>query len=280
MEVVVIGAGPAGLAAASELAGAGLDVVLLERNLPGGQLFEEAGLVAPDGTTTTGDDLAVALQEEVAARGVRFEFGEALALDPATLTVSSGVGSFSPDAVVIATGTRRAPIATEAGPVPEDMTCHCLPCDGPLLAGRRIALIGTGAPFWRDIDLARAFTEDLVVIVDDPATRLGGNEGIERRSGVVVSVTGQPGALSIAVRGSSGEVSEVTAAAVVATSGVEPVTEWLDRGLLEPDGWLVDRHGPRLRFAGSVVSSLRHAPPFVVEADGRRVAAELVATLA
>jgi thioredoxin reductase len=267
------------MAAASELAVAGLDVVLLERNLPGGQLFEEAGLVAPSGATTTGDDLAVALQEEVAARGVRFEFADALALDPVSLAVTTSVGGFAPDAVVIATGTRRRAIATEAGPVPEDMTCHCLPCDGPLLAGRRIALVGTGAPFWRDIDLARSFTDDVVVIVDDHATRLGGNEDVELQLGSIVAVTGAPGALDIEVRGSSGAVAHVSAAAVVATSGVEPVTEWLDPSMRSADGWVEDRFGPRLRVTGSVTPSLRHASPFVVEAAGRQVAAELIAAL-
>lgn len=279
MDVVVIGAGPAGMAAAAELAGGGLDVVLVEGTVPGGQLFEETTLVPPSGPPTTGDDLAVALQEEVAARGVRFEFGEAvgLALSGATPVVDTTAGRFAPRAVVVATGTRRRPIATEAGPVPEEMTCHCLPCDGPMLAGRRIVLVGTGAPFARDVALCREITPDVCVVTDGepPADP----DGLQVQPGTVVEVAGRPGDLRIQVRDPEGALHDVAAAAVVSTGGFEPVTGWIDPSLLEPGGWLADRHGPALRAAGSVVHDLRHADPFAVERDGRRVAAELAASL-
>lgn len=280
MDVVVIGAGPAGMAAAADLAGGGLDVVLVEGSVPGGQLFEETTLVSPSGVATTGDDRAVALQEEVAARGVRFEFGEAVGLDlsgPAPV-VATGAGRFEARAVVVATGTRRRPIPTEAGPVPHEMTCHCLPCDGPMLVGRRIVLVGTGAPFARDVALCRAITPDVCVVSESGEPRRD-TDGLQVQAGTLVQVTGRPGDLRLEVRDPEGALHVVAAAAIVATGGVEPVTGWLDAALLEPGGWLADRHGPALRVAGSVTHDLRHADPFTVEQDGRRVAAELAASL-
>lgn len=278
MDVVVIGAGPAGLAAAAHLAETGLVVVLLEHNLPGGQLYEEGSLVDHTGASSTGDDLATELQEAVGDAGVEFQFGSATALELGDddVRVRSSVGAIACRAVVVATGADRAPITTGSGPVPEHLTTHCLPCDGPLLAGKRIAILGTAAPLARDLALCLAVSPATTVVGPDAARAAGDAAAVE---GTVVDVSGAPGALAITVRRPDGSEHVLAADAIVAAQGYLPSATWLPGELLDSEGWVASLTGPRVWATGACRGELRHAGPAAVVADAHAVAGHLVAHL-
>lgn len=109
-DVVVFGAGPAGLSAALWCADLGLRCVVLERGpAPGGQLHTVPhpmhnlpGLPGVDARA-----FAQSLVAQVAAAGVEVVCGVAARLHPHEREVDAGVRTLRPAAVILATGVRR-----------------------------------------------------------------------------------------------------------------------------------------------------------------------------
>lgn len=274
--VVVIGAGPAGLACAARVATTGVPVTLVEGNLPGGQLFEAADVGLRPGVEgsapCSGDELATVLQEQVAEAGVEFRFGRATGLVPSSSGVEVALedGSSLTGAVaVVATGTHRLPVGAD---VDEAMTTHCLPCDGPLLKGRVIAFVGTTAPFADDLAVALRYADSVVVVRpphQPPLTAPVAGGSVQVLDGEVRSVSGSPGQLTIAVAAVDGSTTTVSAATIVPSLGHVPNDELLAG--LESD---------RVLATGCVREDLRNGSPVDAVADGWAVGARVVQALA
>lgn len=114
-EVTIIGAGPAGMAAAIYLQRAGLCPVLLERGEPGG-LLRSANWVEnypgfPEGIP--GRDLATRFKDQLRVVGIKVTSTEVLSVKRARwgFHVRSGIGERTSRSVILATGTRPAKMA-------------------------------------------------------------------------------------------------------------------------------------------------------------------------
>jgi len=147
-EVVIIGAGPSGVACAVQLARQGRSVMVVEKGSIGG-LVRNAGLVEnlpgfPAGIT--GLELAMKLGEHLAASGARIVNDEVKALqrDGSGWKVATGAGlEIACKAVVFATGTRpRHPEWLSKG---TERGLHFEVADLPLdMGGKKAAVLGGG----------------------------------------------------------------------------------------------------------------------------------------
>lgn len=146
--VVVIGAGPAGMTAALYLSDAGVGVTLIEKGMYGGQMTTTARIANyPGFVDVAGWELSQHMFDQLAAAGVTITADTVTGIEKSGegFTVKGINGSFSGDAVIIANGvTRRrigCPGETEfAG----RGVSYCAVCDGNFFRGRDVAVIGGG----------------------------------------------------------------------------------------------------------------------------------------
>ncbi len=147
-DVIVVGAGPAGMSAAGYAARAGYDVLLLDAAAPGGQLmFIDQIENYPGFESISGFALAEKMESQASAFGVEIEYGEVTSLRKSDdgFTVSTSDGDVRARAVILAMGARHRHLDV---PGEEEYSgrgvSYCATCDGPFFKGRRVVVVGGG----------------------------------------------------------------------------------------------------------------------------------------
>ena len=190
--VVVVGAGPAGLSAATEAASAGASVLVFdERSEPGGQLRYRVQPVTDvaGATAVRPADLIERLVDGAIAAGVTFRTDAAVAgcfADNELLIVEDGMAArIKPDALIVATGAADLPYPFSGATLPGVFSrggLQILLNQHRVLPGRRFAIIGGGTDAEElavDIMLAEG---DIVWsgIAPAPFLRADGAHGVQR----------------------------------------------------------------------------------------------------
>lgn len=148
-DVVIIGAGPAGLSAGIYAQRGGLKTVIIEKQAVGGQAQSAPNVENfPGGISTNGFELCYKMLEQCTTLGVEFVFDEidkvSLDCEPKEITLKSGQSLFSSN-VIIATGAspRKLGIANEDTFIGKGLS-YCATCDGAFFKGKTVAVIGGG----------------------------------------------------------------------------------------------------------------------------------------
>jgi len=148
-EAVVIGGGPAGLTAGLYLSRYGLNTLLLERGLPGGQIVN-AGRVEnypgfPAGIS--GMDLAQLMHDQALKFGLKITTAEVSGLEQEkkSFRTVTDDGDFLSGVVVIASGSnyRKMGIEDEERLTGRGVS-YCATCDGFLFKNKDVAVVGGG----------------------------------------------------------------------------------------------------------------------------------------
>ncbi len=147
-ELVIIGGGPAGLTAAIYAKRAGLDVVLLEKGLCGGQILITSEVENwPGLQRTSGPELAKAFHEHALHLGCECRKTAVRSLEPGANrhVLKTNTGDIAAKAVIVATGAafRRLGCKGEAELAGAGVS-YCAVCDGAFYQDEEIAVIGGG----------------------------------------------------------------------------------------------------------------------------------------
>ena len=148
-ELIIIGAGPAGMTAAIYASRAGLNTILLESGAPGGKLLKTNEIANWPGTKRdSGSDLALRMFEHSTIFGAHYQYGEVVSIrrDDQTFSVTLTDGSeLTADAVIAAAGTkeRLLNIPGEEKNIGRGVS-YCAVCDGAFIRGDTAAVIGAG----------------------------------------------------------------------------------------------------------------------------------------
>lgn len=147
-DIIIIGAGPAGMTAALYALRADKSVLLLEKENFGGQITFSPRLENyPSIIEISGNAFAQKLLEQVMTHGANIELAEATeicALGDRKL-VKTNYGDFEGKAVIIATGSKHRHLGLEGEEelIGEGIS-FCAVCDGAFFAGKDVAVIGGG----------------------------------------------------------------------------------------------------------------------------------------
>ena len=148
-EIIIVGAGPAGQSAALYAGRSRIPTLVLERGIPGGQLWNTAEVEDyPGFEHIMGPDLAERMQQHAEKFGARFETAEveSIGVDGDDRVVRTADGrEFRAPAVIITAGGE----ARKLGVPGEDELAgkgvsYCAVCDGAFFEGAEIAVVGGG----------------------------------------------------------------------------------------------------------------------------------------
>ncbi len=171
-DVIIIGAGPGGLSASIYAIRAGLDVQLIEKFSPGGQVMNTfevenyPGFVDP----VAGWELMSKMEEQAKRLGVQFEQGDVAAIQKdeeqnvftVRLTDNRVLKSRT---VIIASGAslRKLGVEGEAEYTGRGVS-YCATCDGAFFKGKITAVVGGGDTALEEAIFLTRFAEKVYVI--------------------------------------------------------------------------------------------------------------------
>lgn len=144
-DIIVVGAGPAGLTAAIYARRANKKVLVFEAKSYGGQIVN-ANLVEnyPGFKSISGFDLATDMYEQAVELGaeIKFEMVKKITKEKEVITDS---GTYSAKAIILATGAenRRLNLPEEVDYIGRGVS-YCATCDGNFYKGKDVAIVGGG----------------------------------------------------------------------------------------------------------------------------------------
>lgn len=147
-DIIIVGAGPAGLTAALYALRADKTVLVLEKSTFGGQItFSPQIENYPGFATMSGNEFADKLVDQVISQGAEIEMEKVTAIrdNGKTKTVVTEDGEHEAKAVIIATGVkhRQTGLPNENELVGEGVS-YCAVCDGAFFKGQTVAVLGGG----------------------------------------------------------------------------------------------------------------------------------------
>lgn len=147
-DIIIVGAGPAGLTAAIYARRADKKVLILERGTFGGQITYSPKIENyPGFNQISGNELAEKLVEQAISLGAEIEMTEVTGVvdNNGVFSVSCEDGDYIAKSVIIATGSKHRQLGLDRE---EEFIGNgisfCAVCDGAFYAGKTVAVIGGG----------------------------------------------------------------------------------------------------------------------------------------
>ncbi|EGQ20247.1 thioredoxin-disulfide reductase [Sporosarcina newyorkensis 2681] len=147
-DVIIIGAGPAGMTAAVYTARGNMSTLMLERGVPGGQMANTEEIENyPGFESILGPDLSTKMFDHAKRFGAEYAYGDVTEIKDGRefKTIHVGDKSYKARAIIITTGAeyRKMGIPGEAELTGRGVS-YCAVCDGAFFRGKDIVVIGGG----------------------------------------------------------------------------------------------------------------------------------------
>ena len=167
-DILIIGAGPAGLSAASYSARAGYNTIILDGMGAGGQLmFIDKIENYPGVQEISGYELAERFEKQCDEFGVQLEYANVTAIeknDTGFIAKTDG-GEFESKALIVATGASHRHLGVEGEEEYKGRgVSYCATCDGPFFKGKSVIVVGGGDTALTDAIYLSKLCKDVTVI--------------------------------------------------------------------------------------------------------------------
>lgn len=172
-DIIVIGGGPAGLTAALYGLRNGKTVLIIEKNVFGGQITNSPKVEnIPGFDSISGDDFADKYLKQVMGQGAKVEFGEVTGVEKTDsgFDVRTDMDDvYSSKTVILATGTKHRVFGFEGEDELIGNGVHfCAVCDGDFYAGKTVCIIGGGNSAFVEANLLAEIAGNLIILQDMP----------------------------------------------------------------------------------------------------------------
>ena len=300
-ELVILGAGPAGLTAAIYAKRAGMDVLLLEKGAPGGQITTTSDVENWPGIKhISGFELAQSLEEHAKHFEAELRMAEVsgLSLSAEKRVLHTDKGDIEADTLIVCTGAHHRPLDV---PGEAELTgrgvSYCAVCDAAFFRNEEVAVVGGGNTAVEEAEYLTRFAAKVYLIHRRDtlradkllATRVLANPKIVPRwDSIVEKINGKTGVESLVLKNvKTGAKSDLAVTGAFIFVGILPNSAVLQgSGLdLTPDGWVealneeMQTNIPGVFVAGDVrATKLRQM--VTAAADGARAAMAAYAYLA
>lgn len=262
-DLIILGAGPAGLTAGIYAARGGLNAVIVESKAVGGQAALTAEIENyPGFASVSGYELVSLMQAQCEALGVSFVFDA-----PVTLSLDGGVkrvetaysGTLEARAVILAMGALPRTLGIEReSELMGGGVSYCATCDGAFFRGKPVAVVGGGNTAVEDALYLEKFASEVYLIHRRDALRADAiladrvkNSGVHIVwDSVVTALDGDKKLQSVTLKNvKSGDTSSLAVNGLFVAVGQKPATEGLT-GVELDGGYIVTDSEMRTSLPG------------------------------
>lgn len=262
-DLIILGAGPAGLTAGIYAARGGLNAVIVESKAVGGQAALTAEIENyPGFASVSGYELVSLMQAQCEALGVSFVFDA-----PVTLSLDGDVkrvdtaysGTLEARAVILATGALPRTLGIEReSELMGGGVSYCATCDGAFFRGKPVAVVGGGNTAVEDALYLEKFASEVYLIHRRDALRADAiladrvkNSGVHIVwDSVVTALDGDKKLQSVTLKNvKSGDTSSLAVNGLFVAVGQKPATEGLT-GVELDGGYIVTDSEMRTSLPG------------------------------
>ena len=253
-DVIIIGAGPAGMTAALSASRANLSVLLLDRGIYGGQMNNTAAIENyPGFKSVFGPDLAKDMYESATQFGAEYAYGSVESVEDRgdVKIVTTDSDTFETKALVIGTGSEYRKL----GVTGEDTyggrgVSYCAVCDGAFFRNKHVVVVGGGDSAIEEGTYLTQLADKVTVIhrrdqlraqqilqdraFANPKMEFVWNSNVTEIIGDDKKVTG------VKVNNNkTGEDSEIAVDGVFIYVGINPITKpFSNLGITDENGWI------------------------------------------
>ncbi|MDE6952191.1 MAG: thioredoxin-disulfide reductase [Erysipelotrichales bacterium] len=252
IDLLIVGAGPAGLTAALYATRAGASVIVLDGGAPGGKLNLTAEIENYPGAKMKGPELAYSMYEQCLSFGAKYEYGEVTHMKDLGdhKVVYVGEKTYEAKYVLIATGTKERKMGI---PHEEEMTgrgvSYCAVCDGPFFKGKIVTVVGGGNSAIEEAIYLSDIVEKVNIVVRRDVLRadqylidkMSTKENIEMhylKKPYEVEITDNKVSGLVIEDSQTGELSTIPTQGIFPFIGLDPITDFIDLDIKNEKGYI------------------------------------------
>ena len=256
-DVIIVGAGPAGLTAGIYTLRSGLSTLILESRYPGGRIIEAHKVENYPGfpEALSGYELIQRMLAQLEKFGGEITGNAevlALSLMDDVKSVSTRQHQYTSRAVIVAFGVKRKKlfIQGEREYLGRGVS-YCATCDGPFFRGKSVAVIGSGYEAVEEALYLTNLAEQVHLVPNDKEwaaptallTRLEEEANAQIYSGYrIQAINGNGSVQSITLNAFTDDISQtLPVSGVLVAVGVVPTTAILKQAgiTVSPQGWII-----------------------------------------